>query len=136
MRYANIVANIKSYIANLERDALDGDRSTVLYILVCDFTPSNLDRHSKTAIATGGRVNLGFHTALRLLCCGTRVIVSTRYPRDALERYRNEHDAAQWISRLRIMGADFKTANVFALVKAVLSLRFGLGTLTELSENY
>jgi NAD(P)-dependent dehydrogenase (short-subunit alcohol dehydrogenase family) len=217
MRYASIVANIKSYITNLERDALDGDSSTIpahmmpsdddyraaLKVLrylqlpqtkinidcvdqmaaivqsqlelgphlrhalltdtkksricyICRFRitqahrlypslchpcgefcmsssaislPSNLDLHSKTAVVTGGRVNLGFHTALRLLRCGARVIVSTRYPCDALERYRNEHDAEQWISRLRIMGADFRTAkDVFALVKAILGCLHEWGT--------
>lgn len=217
MRYASIVANIKSYIANLERDSLDGDRTTIpahmtpsdddyraaLKVLrylqlpqtkinidcvdkvaaivqsqlelgphlrhapltdtkksricyICRFRitqshrlypslchpcgefcisssaislPSNLDLHSKTAVVTGGRVNLGFHTALRLLRCGASVIVSTRYPRDALERYRNERDAAQWISRLRIMGADFRTAkDVFALVKAIIGCLHEWGT--------
>ncbi|KAF8735592.1 hypothetical protein AX14_001842 [Amanita brunnescens Koide BX004] len=209
MRYASIIANIKSYLANLERDTMDGDRSTIpshmipsdddyraalkvlrylqlpqvkvnidgadkvtsviqsqlelgphlrhslltdtkqnsscyicrfrmaqchrLYPSLChscgEFNisssaislPSNLDLRGKTAVVTGGRVNLGFHTALRLLRCGARVIVSTRYPRDALERYRKEHDAEEWISRLMILGADFRTAkDVFALIKAIL----------------
>lgn len=43
--------------------------------------PEKLSLRSKSAVVTGGRVNLGFHTALRLLRCGANVIVSSRYPR-------------------------------------------------------
>ncbi|KIL61477.1 hypothetical protein M378DRAFT_166935 [Amanita muscaria Koide BX008] len=83
--------------------------------------PSNLNLNAKTAVVTGGRINLGYHTALRLLRCGAHVIVSTRYPHDAEERYINEPDASDWRSRLRIIGADFRSAkDVFAFVKAIV----------------
>ena len=86
--------------------------------------PGNLDLTGKTAVVTGGRVNLGFHTALRLLRCGASVIVSTRYPYDAESRFDAEPDCKVWIERLRLAGADFRTArDVFRLVatiKAVL----------------
>ncbi|PFH47660.1 hypothetical protein AMATHDRAFT_77100 [Amanita thiersii Skay4041] len=82
--------------------------------------PPNLNLHGKTAVVTGGRVNLGYHTALRLLRCGARVIVSTRYPRDAQDRYLAEPDVAHWQNNLRIAGADFRTAkDVFALVQDI-----------------
>jgi NAD(P)-dependent dehydrogenase (short-subunit alcohol dehydrogenase family) len=74
--------------------------------------PSNF-----TALVTGARINLGYHTALRLLRCGARVIATTRYPRDAVARYLNEQDAIEWRGRLRVVGADFRSAaDAFALV--------------------
>ena len=79
--------------------------------------PDNLDLTGKMALVTGGRVNLGFHTVLRLLRCGATVIASTRYPQDAEARYRLEEDSASWLDRLSIVGADFRTAkDVFRLV--------------------
>ena len=82
--------------------------------------PQNLSLLSKTALVTGGRVNLGFHCALRLLRCGARTIVSTRYPLDAERRYRAEVDFHDWEDRLKIIGADFRTAkDAFRLVAAV-----------------
>lgn len=79
--------------------------------------PQNLDLRGKTALVTGGRINLGFHVALRLLRCGARVIVSTRYPRDAVARYRSEPDVDEWADRLRVVGADFRSArDAFELV--------------------
>ncbi|KAH8692009.1 hypothetical protein BGW36DRAFT_386812 [Talaromyces proteolyticus] len=85
--------------------------------------PEKLNLEGKTALVTGGRVNLGFYTALRLLRCGAKVIVSTRYPHDAESRYSQQHDANKWTSRLRIVGADFRTArDAFQLVAALKSL--------------
>ncbi|OHF01606.1 hypothetical protein CORC01_03096 [Colletotrichum orchidophilum] len=82
--------------------------------------PENLSLIGKTAVVTGGRVNLGFQTALRLLRCGAAVIVSSRYPEDALSRYRLESDFEDWAERLRIVGADFRTAaDAFALVQSI-----------------
>ena len=39
------------------------------------------------ALVTGGRVKIGFHTALKLLRAGARVIVTTRFRQDAFERF-------------------------------------------------
>jgi NAD(P)-dependent dehydrogenase (short-subunit alcohol dehydrogenase family) len=70
-----------------------------------------------TALVTGARLNLGYHTALRLLRCGARVVATTRYPRDAVTRYLREEDAGLWKKRLRVIGADFRSAaDAFALV--------------------
>ncbi|EAU82046.1 dehydrogenase [Coprinopsis cinerea okayama7 len=82
--------------------------------------PPNLALDGKTALVTGGRINLGYHTALRLLRCGAKVIVSSRYPFDAEQRYLAEADAELWKGRLKIVGADFRSAkDVFALVGTV-----------------
>lgn len=81
--------------------------------------PGNLNLSHKTALVTGGRVNLGFHIALRLLRCGAHVIVSSRYPLDAETRYRAQPSFQDWKSRIRVVGADFRTAkDAFALVTA------------------
>ena len=83
--------------------------------------PSNLVLFGKTALVTGGRINLGYHTALRLLRCGARVVVSTRYPLDAEARFVNEGDFLDWKDRLKVVGADFRSAkDVFELINAVL----------------
>ncbi|KAK8069004.1 hypothetical protein PG994_005620 [Apiospora phragmitis] len=84
--------------------------------------PPNLELCGKVALVTGGRINLGFHTALRLLRCGATVIVSTRYPEDAVTRYENESDSSVWKDRLRIIGADFRSAgDAFQLVEQTLT---------------
>jgi NAD(P)-dependent dehydrogenase (short-subunit alcohol dehydrogenase family) len=82
-------------------------------------TPPNLSLPPTfTALVTGARINLGFHTVLRLLRCGARVIATTRYPRDAVGRYLEETDSGDWRDRLRVVGADFRcAADAFALVR-------------------
>ena len=85
--------------------------------------PGSFDLTGKTAVVTGGRVNLGFHTALRLLRCGASVIVSTRYPYDAESRFYAEPDCKVWMERLRLVGADFRTArDVFRLVATIKAI--------------
>lgn len=85
--------------------------------------PHNLALEGRTALVTGARVNLGFHIVLRLLRCGASVIASTRYPRDAVARYEEQLDSAEWMSRLRVVGADFRTANdAFSLVGQTKSI--------------
>lgn len=74
----------------------------------------------KTALVTGARINLGFRTALRLLRGGAKVIISSRYPRDAALRYLAEEDSERWLDSLKIIGADFRAArDVFMLVEVV-----------------
>lgn len=86
-----------------------------------------------TALVTGARINLGYHTALRLLRCGARVITTSRYPRDAVIRYLDESDSADWKYRLRIVGADFRSASdAFALVREVKSCLQSWGTKARL----
>ncbi|KAJ5612535.1 hypothetical protein N7510_005729 [Penicillium lagena] len=85
--------------------------------------PEKLNLSGKTALITGGRINLGYHTALRMLRCGARVIVSSRYPGDAATRYAREPDFKQWSSRLKVVGADFRAASdAFRLVHVVKEL--------------
>ena len=82
--------------------------------------PNRLNLSGKTALVTGGRINLGFQTALRFLRCGAKVIVTSRYPYDAEERFLAENDSEHFLPRLQILGADFRSAkDVFHLVRDV-----------------
>ena len=89
--------------------------------------PQSLKLSGRTALVTGARVNLGYSTALRLLRCGASVVATTRYPNDAATRYSQEPDFVEWQSRLKVIGADFRSArDAFALVSAT---RAALGEL-------
>ncbi|GAB4210480.1 MAG: SDR family oxidoreductase [Roseiflexaceae bacterium] len=66
------------------------------------------DLSGRTALLTGGRVKIGYQTALRLLRDGARVILTTRFPRDAARRFANEPDCAAWRERLVIYGLDLR----------------------------
>jgi NAD(P)-dependent dehydrogenase (short-subunit alcohol dehydrogenase family) len=57
---------------------------------------------------TGGRVKIGYQTALKLLRAGARTIVSTRFPNDAALRFSREEDFGDWKNRLQILGLDLR----------------------------
>ena len=60
------------------------------------------------ALITGARVKIGFQAALKLLRAGAHVIVTTRFPVDAAERYAQEADYPQFKDRLQIHGLDLR----------------------------
>jgi NAD(P)-dependent dehydrogenase (short-subunit alcohol dehydrogenase family) len=60
------------------------------------------------ALITGARVKIGFQAALKLLRAGAHVIVTTRFPVDAAERYAQEADYPQLKDRLQIHGLDLR----------------------------
>ncbi|GAA3337158.1 SDR family NAD(P)-dependent oxidoreductase [Amorphoplanes nipponensis] len=64
------------------------------------------DLSGRTAVVTGGRVKIGFHTALKLLRDGAEVLVTTRFPRDAARRYAAVPDFGDWAHRLSVHGLD------------------------------
>lgn len=66
------------------------------------------DLKGRYALLTGGRVKIGFHAALKLLQAGAHVIVTTRFPRDATERFLSQEDSVQWQDRLQIHGLDLR----------------------------
>jgi NAD(P)-dependent dehydrogenase (short-subunit alcohol dehydrogenase family) len=66
------------------------------------------DLHGRVALLTGGRVKIGYQAGLKLLRCGARLIVTTRFPRDSAARYAREPDFAEWSDRLEIFGLDLR----------------------------
>jgi len=68
----------------------------------------SFDLTGMTALVTGGRVKIGYHTALKLLRAGARVLVTTRFPRDGAARFAKEEDYAQWRERLQLFGLDLR----------------------------
>jgi NAD(P)-dependent dehydrogenase (short-subunit alcohol dehydrogenase family) len=66
------------------------------------------DLTGRVALVSGGRVKIGYQTALKLLKAGCTVIVTTRFPQDAANRYANEADFTEWEDNLTIYGLDFR----------------------------
>jgi len=66
------------------------------------------DLAGRVAIVTGARVKIGYHAAIKLLRAGARVIVTTRFPRDAAARYAREPDFDAWKDRLTVVGLDLR----------------------------
>jgi NAD(P)-dependent dehydrogenase (short-subunit alcohol dehydrogenase family) len=62
----------------------------------------------RTALISGARVKIGYQAAILLLRAGARVIVTTRFPRDAALRYARELDYPAWRERLHIYGLDLR----------------------------
>ncbi|MDA1014497.1 MAG: SDR family oxidoreductase [Planctomycetota bacterium] len=92
------------------------DRLHVFYDALCpDCAELNWARRNQAAdltgryaLLTGGRVKIGYHAALKLLSAGAHVVVTTRFPRDAAERFSTESDSADWSDRLQIHGIDLR----------------------------
>jgi NAD(P)-dependent dehydrogenase (short-subunit alcohol dehydrogenase family) len=66
------------------------------------------DLRGRVALISGARVKIGYQAAILLLRAGARVIVTTRFPRDAALRYARELDYAEWAGRLQIYGLDLR----------------------------
>ncbi len=66
------------------------------------------DLKGRTALLTGGRVKIGYHVGIKLLRAGARLVVTTRFPRDAARRYAAEDDFDEWGDRLEIFGLDLR----------------------------
>jgi len=80
------------------------------------------DLSGRVALLTGGRVKIGYQAGIKLLRCGAELIVTTRFPRDAAERYARERDFSEWGGRLRIYGLDLRhTPGVEAFCAEILA---------------
>lgn len=66
------------------------------------------DLKGRVAVVTGGRIKVGFATALKLLRDGATVVITTRFPNDALMVFSEEHDFAIWKERLLLYGLDLR----------------------------
>jgi NAD(P)-dependent dehydrogenase (short-subunit alcohol dehydrogenase family) len=78
------------------------------------------DLTGRRALLTGGRAKIGMYIALRLLRDGAHTTITTRFPNDAIRRFRSMPDSAEWLHRLRIVGIDLRDpAQVVALADSV-----------------
>ncbi len=79
------------------------------------------DLSGRVAYLSGGRVKIGYQTGIKLLRAGAKLIVSTRFPRDAAKRYEGEADFEEWNDRLNIYGLDLRhTPSVEAFAAHIL----------------
>jgi NAD(P)-dependent dehydrogenase (short-subunit alcohol dehydrogenase family) len=82
------------------------------------------DLRGRVALLTGGRVKIGYQAGIKLLRSGARLIVTTRFPRNAAARYAAEPDFAEWADRLEIFGLDLRhTPSVEAFCHEMLTTR-------------
>jgi NAD(P)-dependent dehydrogenase (short-subunit alcohol dehydrogenase family) len=78
------------------------------------------DLRGRVALISGARVKIGYQAAILLLRAGARVIVSTRFPRDAALRYAREKDFEDFKDRLQIYGLDLRhTPSVEAFAEVI-----------------
>lgn len=82
-----------------------------------------LDLTGRRALVTGGRVKIGYATALRMLRAGAEVHVTTRFATDAAKRYAAEPDYEDWNDRLEIHRLDFR--RLMELLGAIEQWRAG-----------
>lgn len=64
----------------------------------------------RVALITGARIKIGYQAALMMLRAGAKVIVTTRFPRDAADRFARESDFDRWADRLAVHGLDLRHA--------------------------
>jgi NAD(P)-dependent dehydrogenase (short-subunit alcohol dehydrogenase family) len=78
------------------------------------------DLTGRRALLTGGRAKIGMYIALRLLRDGAHTTITTRFPNDAVRRFADMPDSAEWLHRLRVVGIDLRDpAQVVALADTV-----------------
>ena len=82
------------------------------------------DLTGRVALLTGGRVKIGYQAGIKLLRAGAQLIVTTRFPRDAANRYAQEADFDEWGDRLEVFGLDLRhTPSVEAFCTHLSSTR-------------
>ena len=82
------------------------------------------DLRGRVALLTGGRVKIGYQAGIKLLRAGAELIVTTRFARDAAQRYAAEADFAEWGHRLSIYGLDLRhTPSLEAFCQHLLTTR-------------
>jgi NAD(P)-dependent dehydrogenase (short-subunit alcohol dehydrogenase family) len=67
-----------------------------------------VDLTNRVALITGGRIKIGYLTALRMLRDGAKVWVTTRFANDCIKRFSEEKDFSDWNHRLKIVALDLR----------------------------
>lgn len=91
------------------------------------------DLSGRTVILTGGRVKIGFATALKVLRSGANLVLTTRFPALAFEQFEKEHDFKDWENRLLVYGLDLR--NINAIYEFIAFYRSKYGSLDILINN-
>ena len=66
------------------------------------------DLTGKVALVTGGRTKIGFEIVVSLLQNGCTVYVTTRFPKNSLDRFKEADSYEEWKERLHVACVDFK----------------------------
>ncbi|TDU06666.1 enoyl-ACP reductase-like protein [Streptomyces sp. 846.5] len=66
------------------------------------------DLRGRRAVLTGGRVKIGFQLALMLLRDGAELLVTSRFPKDTVRRFRAAPGSGAWLHRLTVVGIDLR----------------------------
>ena len=67
-----------------------------------------IDLTGRKVILTGGRVKIGYATALKFLRSNAHLTVTTRFPALALAQFQDENDYEYWKDHLHIYGLDLR----------------------------
>jgi NAD(P)-dependent dehydrogenase (short-subunit alcohol dehydrogenase family) len=62
----------------------------------------------RVALITGGRIKIGYLTALRMLRDGAKVWVTSRFAKDCAKRFSEETDFDNWADRLNVVALDLR----------------------------
>lgn len=67
-----------------------------------------IDLTNRNVILTGGRVKIGYATALKFLRANANLTLTTRFPAIALSQLQKEKDYDQWKDNLKVYGLDLR----------------------------
>ncbi|MEV0392481.1 SDR family NAD(P)-dependent oxidoreductase [Polymorphospora rubra] len=85
-----------------------------------DRRDARADLTGRRALLTGGRAKIGMYIALRLLRDGAHTTITTRFPHDAVRRFKAMPDSVDWLHRLQVVGIDLRDpGQVVALADSV-----------------
>lgn len=68
----------------------------------------SLDLSNHRVVITGGRVKIGYATALKCLRAGAEVLVTSRFPGITLSQFEKESDYEDWKRELTVYGLDLR----------------------------
>jgi NAD(P)-dependent dehydrogenase (short-subunit alcohol dehydrogenase family) len=74
-----------------------------------EYRNQEYDFSGYNVIVTGGRVKVGYATALKFLRSGANVLLTTRFPALALAQLQQESDYSEWQNKLIVYGLDLRS---------------------------
>ena len=67
-----------------------------------------IDLTNRNVILSGGRVKIGYATALKFLRANANLTLTTRFPANALSQLQKEKDYEHWKDNLKVYGLDLR----------------------------